>query len=133
MANKKLTLTEIRRKALSEIDKTSNIVSVWVITKDKEFRDRITLRWSKTNYGRIAHVAFFMYVVNDNLIPLGATVNMSGFGYDKFSCGIGEIFQTLKPQLKEYFGIQFNCLDWEIMYKWQSAFQEAGYEVFQAL
>lgn len=59
---------------------------------------------------------------------------MYGLVYDKFGSGIGEIFQTLKPHLKEFFGIQFKCLDWEIMNnKWQSAFREVEYEFFQAL
>ena len=133
MANKELSLSEMRRKALLEIERASNTVSVWIITKDNDFRGRITLRWTKTRKEYVAHIAFFMYAVEDGIIPLGATTNMYGFGYDKFSFGIGEIFQTLKPQLKEYFGVQFNCLDWEIMNKWQSAFKEAGYEIFRAL
>lgn len=102
-----------------------------IITKDKEFRGRVTLRWAKARRERVTYVAFFMYSIKDNSVSLGATVNMYGFGYDKFGSGVSEIFQSLKPQLKEYFSIQFKCLDWEITNKWQSAFKEAGYEVFK--
>ena len=133
MLNVKLNLERMRRKALLEIERASNRVSVWIITKGGDFCGRITLRWKKHRQEYVAHIAFFMYAIKDSLIPVGATINMYGFGYDKCSSGIGEIFKTLKPQLSEYFGINFECPDWDIMNKWQSAFREAGYEIFRAL
>lgn len=77
--------------------------------------------------------SIFMYAVESNLVPIGANTNMYRYGYDKFSFGIGEIFAKLKPLLAKYYGIKFNCLDWDIMNKWQSSFKDAGYEIIQAL
>ena len=126
-------LPEMRRKALLEIEKTSKTVSVWLILKNDKLRGRITLRWTKAKSGYVAHIAFFMYAVESKLVPIGTNTNMYGYGYDKFSFGIGEIFAKLKPLLAKYYGIKFNCLDWDIMNKWQSSFKDAGYEIIQAL
>ncbi len=126
-------LPEMRRKALDEMYKVSQTVSVWLILKDHQLRGRITLRWTKAKSGYVAHIAFFMYAVESKLVPIGANTNMYGYGYDKFSFGIGEIFAKLKPLLAKYYGIKFNCLDWDIMNKWQSSFKDAGYEIIQAL
>lgn len=128
-----LELPEMRQKALIEMEKASRQVSVWLILKENQLRGRITLRWTKSKSGNIAHIAFFMYAVENNLIPIGAKTNMYGYGYDKFSFGIGEIFAKLKPLLEKYYGIKFDCLDWDIMNKWQSSFKDAGYEIIQAL
>ena len=128
-----LKLPEMRRKALDEMYKASQTVSVWLIMKEQKLRGRITLRWTKAKSGYVAHIAFFMYAVESNLVPIGAKTNMYGYGYDKFSFGIGEIFAKLKPLLAKYCGIKFNCLDWDIMNKWQSSFKDAGYEIIQAL
>ena len=126
-------LPEMRRKTLLEIEKTSKAVSVWIILKDHQLRGRITLRWTKAKSGYVAHIAFFMYAVESKLVPIGAKTNMYGYGYDKFSFGIGEIFAKLKPLLEKYYGVKFDCLDWDIMNKWQSSFKDAGYEIIQAL
>ena len=134
MANElELKLPRMMEKALEEIEKASRIASVWLILKEQKLRGRITLRWTKAKSGRIAHIAFFMYAVEDKLVPIGAKTNMYGYGYDKFSFGIGEILAKLKPLLAKYYGIKFNCLDWDIMNKWQSSFKDAGYEIIQAL
>ena len=131
--NIELELPSMRRKTLEEMEKASKAVSVWLILKDNKLRGRITLRWTKAKSGYVAHIAFFMYAVESNLVPIGAKTNMYGYGYDKFSFGIGEIFAKLKPLLAKYYGIKFNCLDWDIMNKWQSSFKDAGYEIIQAL
>lgn len=128
-----LELPSMRRKALEEMEKASKAVSVWLIMKEQKLRGRITLRWTRAKSGYVAHIAFFMYTVESNLVPIGAKTNMYGYGYDKFSFGIGEIFAKLKPLLAKYYGIKFNCLDWDIMNKWQSSFKDAGYEIIQAL
>ena len=131
--NIELELPSMRRKTLEEMEKASKAVSVWLILKDNKLRGRITLRWTKAKSGYVAHIAFFMYAVESNLVPIGAKTNMYGYGYDKFSFGIGEIFAKLKPLLEKYYGVVFNCLDWDIMNKWQSSFRDAGYEIIQAL
>ena len=128
-----LKLPEMRRKALDEIYKASQTVSVWLIMKEQKLSGRITLRWTKAKSGYVAHIAFFMYAVESNLVPIGANTNMYGYGYDKFSFGIGEILAKLKPLLAKYYGVKFDCLDWDIMNKWQSSFKDAGYEIIQAL
>ncbi|MBR1437160.1 MAG: hypothetical protein IJ587_01360 [Synergistaceae bacterium] len=126
-------LSEMRQQALEEMEKASRVASVWLILKEQKLGGRITLRWTKAKSGRIAHIAFFMYSVEDKLVPIGAKTTMYGYGYDKFSFGIGEILAELKPLLVKYYGIKFDCLDWDIMNKWQSSFKEAGYEIIQAL
>ena len=128
-----LELPKMRQKALLEMEKASRQVSVWLIMKDKQIRGRVTLRWTKAKSGNVAHIAFFMYSVESHLVPIGANINMYGYGYDKFSFGIGEILCKLKPFLEKYYGVVFKCLDWDIMNKWQSAFTDAGYEVIEAL
>lgn len=128
-----LKLPEMRSKALDEMYKASQAVSVWLILKEQKLRGRITLRWTKAKSGYVAHIAFFMYAVESKLVPIGANTNMYGYGYDKFSFGIGEIFAKLKPLLEKYYGVKFDCLDWDIMNKWQSSFKDAGYEIIQAL
>ena len=126
-------LEKTTRQAIIEIEKVSQAVALWTIEKNGQLYGKITSRWTKTRNNQISHVAFIMYCSKECPYSIGAVEVMSGFGYDRTAFGIGKIFYKLRQHLREYYGIKFECQDWEIINRWERFFRQSGYEVFRVL
>ena len=112
-----------------EFEIAERLVSVWLINKDGQKRGKITARYTK----KATIIAFIMYATNDYGLPIEGYEVMTGWGYDRTNAGIGYVIRELRDKLKEAYGITFECLDWEMLGRWQHEPERNGYEVVRAI
>ena len=116
-------------KTSREFEIVERKVSVWLINKDGQMRGKITARHTK----KATIVAFLFYPTNEYGASIEGYEVMTGWGYDRTNAGIGHILWELKDTLKEAYGITFNCLDWDMLNRWERELKRNGYDVVRAL
>ena len=104
-------------------------VAVWLINKDGQKRGKITARYTK----KATIIAFILYATNDYILPIEGYEVMTGWGYDRTNAGIGYVLWELRDKLREAYGITFECLDWQMLGRWQYELERNGYEVVRVL
>lgn len=112
-----------------EFEIVERMVSAWLINKNGERRGKITARHTK----KATIVAVMFYATNEYGLPIEGYEVMTGWGYDRTNAGIGHILWGMKDKLEEAYGITFNCIDWDLMNRWERELERNGYEVVRVL
>lgn len=122
------------KKVVNELDTCVKLLAVWVILKGGKMAGRIVARYSKTGATTFVTLQLFGWAAKGgNGTGIFGHEHMTGYGYNKTGTGIGEILYANREKLKEDYGIEFNGQDWEIQNTWQKDFENAGYDVIQAI
>ena len=116
-------------KTSREFEIVERRVSAWLICKDGKQRGKITARHTK----KATIIAFLFYATNEYGFHIEGYEVMTGWGYDRTNAGIGHILWELKDTLKEAYGITFNCLDWDMLNRWERELKRNGYDVVRVL
>ena len=119
-------VTKLERRTCEELDKVSQLSSVYVLMKDGEIRGRITLRYTKN----ATHVAFLMYR-NGEHEPICGYQHVTGWGFDRGAYGIGNVLVENKTALQAH-GVKLDEGSWQVAFSWQNSFKNAGFLVIQA-
>lgn len=116
------------RAALAEIDKTANLVSVWLILRYGEIAGRITARSGKNN---VLHVAFALYANDASNTGIFGYRRMTGMGYPKIDEGVADILREHKILLSRDYSIHLHS--WNLPGCWRRDFENFGYSLLRAL
>lgn len=115
-----------------ELETCAKLLAVWIILKEGKMAGRLTARYSKT--GATTFVTFQMFGwVSGNGENVYGHARMTGYGYDRTRCGIGEILSENREKLKECYEIELDGQDWNIQNTWEKDIEKAGYNVVRAI
>lgn len=115
-----------------ELEICTKLLAVWIILKEGKVAGRVTARYSKT--GATTYVTFQMFGwVSGNGENVYGHERMTGYGYNRTRCGIGDILSENREKLKECYGIELDAQGWNIQNTWEKDIEKAGYKVIQAI